>query len=114
MFHIKEKPLAPDCQGVFVGGELDMSVAPELRDAVDRALEKQVRCMIVDLSEATFIDSTSIGVLVGAHRRLEATRGSLVIVCANNNVRRTFEIAGIDQLIHIDDRLEEPSPAPVA
>jgi anti-sigma B factor antagonist len=114
MFHIKEKPLAPDCQGIFVGGELDMSAAPELRDAIDRAHEKRVRCLVVDLSETTFVDSTSIGVLVGAHHRLEATRGSLAIVCANRNVRRTFEIAGLDQLIHIEEQLEEPSPAPVA
>ena len=111
MFHIKEKRLAPDCQGIFVGGELDMSVAPELRDAIERAHEQQVKCMVIELSEATFIDSTSIGVLVGAHRRLEAAGGSLAIVCANRNVRQTFEIAGLDRLIHIDERLEEPAPA---
>ena len=114
MYHLKEKVVAPDCRAVYAGGELDMSAAAELRGSVDRALELAPRCLVVDLSEATFVDSTSIGILVAAHQRLQAEDGSLVVVCANRNVRRTFEIAGIDRLVTIRDLSEEPEPVPAA
>jgi anti-sigma B factor antagonist len=114
VFYLKDRPVAPDCHAVFAGGEVDMSAAPDLRETIDRVLEQGIRCVVADLSEATFIDSTCIGVLVSAHNRLHARRGSFVIVCANRNVRKTFEIAGLDQMVTIDDRTEEPMPEPVA
>jgi anti-sigma B factor antagonist len=110
-----EKPVAPDCHGVFAGGELDMSAAPHLRATLERVLEEGQDCLLVDLSEATFIDSTCIGMLVGAHHRMESrVNGSMVVVCATRNVRKTFEIAGLDQLVEIEDRTEEAAPAPVS
>ena len=52
--------------------------------------------VIVDLSETTFIDSSSLGVLIGAHRRLKLRGGSLVVVCDNEAIVKTFRITGLD------------------
>ena len=113
MFHLKERSVAADCQVVHGGGELDMSAAPQLRETIDRAIEKDPVCLVVDLSEATFIDSTCIGLLIGARERLRARGGSVVVACATRNVRKTFEIAGLDGLVEIQDLSEEDVPVPV-
>ena len=90
-----------DTQVVAAGGELDMGAAPPLRETIERVIEDGVRRVVVDLSEATFIDSTTIGVLMGAKRRLQAAGGSLELVCTEANLLRIFEIVGLDRQLSI-------------
>ena len=94
------------------GGELDMAVAPQLRVALDDLIDEGKRRLVLDLSEATFIDSTTIGVLVSALRRVRAEGGSIEIVSSARNVRKTFEYAGLDRDFHFHDSLDDARPAP--
>ena len=48
--------------------------------------------MIADLTDATFVDSTTLGVLIGIVRRLRANDGQLAVVCSDRNVAKTFEL----------------------
>jgi anti-sigma B factor antagonist len=86
---------------IAAGGELDMGAAPALRETIERLLEEGVETLVVDMSEATFIDSTTIGVLMGAKRRLRLAGGSLEIVCTEPNLLRIFEIVGLSQQLSI-------------
>jgi anti-sigma B factor antagonist len=86
---------------VAAGGELDMGAAPSLRATIERILEEGPSRLVVELSEATFIDSTSIGILMGAKRRLRAAGGRLEIVCTEPNLLRIFEIVGLSQQLSI-------------
>ena len=63
--------------------------------------------MIVDLTETTFIDSSSLGVLIGAHRRLLRLQGRLVVVCNNDAIVKTFRITGLDGVFTIVGTLDE-------
>jgi anti-sigma B factor antagonist len=100
-FSIRDYPLEGGVQAVEVIGELDVLVAPELRETLVRLIESGTTCLLVDLSETTFIDSTAIGVLYGRLSELESSGGSLSIVCRNPNVLRTFQIAGMDRAFAI-------------
>ena len=80
---------------VSVDGELDMTAAPEFRDAIHAAIDAGASTVVVDLNEVTFIDSTAIGVLLGARERLRRSGGSLQIVCDEPNVVRILEIMGM-------------------
>jgi len=117
LFYIGEdtaRENAQDCgEDVVVlvaGGELDYSVSPELKRSIVEHVDAGARRVILDLSEVSFIDSTSIGVLVGAVMKLhELGGGSLSVVCSQENRRvlQIFEIAGVDSLITLQPSREE-------
>jgi anti-sigma B factor antagonist len=92
---------------VAASGELDLQAAPELRDLLVRLTELGVRDFVVDLSDATFVDSTTIGVLTGRLRHLHAVGGSLALVCTNAHVLRTLEISGMARVFEIHSTLVE-------
>jgi len=84
---------------VEVAGELEMHSAPHLRQELLQACEGSEPRVLVDLSGLSFIDSTGIGVLVGALKRARENGGSLVLVCASERIRRVFEITGLLQAL---------------
>jgi anti-anti-sigma factor len=83
---------------VTVGGELDMSSAGQLAGC----LEQLGGAVVVDLSEATFCDSSGLNSLFHAWRRLNGDGGSLVVRNPRPHLRRVFEIAGLDHLLERD------------
>jgi anti-sigma B factor antagonist len=92
---------------VAVSGELDLQAAPELRDLLMRLIELGLDELVVDLSETTFIDSTTIGVLTGRQRQLRAVDGELRIVCSNPDLLRTFEISGMARVFRVHPTLSD-------
>jgi anti-sigma B factor antagonist len=96
-YYLTEMGVEGDKTTIVLGGELDMRAAPALRDALKRAIEGRVKYLIVDLSTATFVDSTGIGALLQASAHVRATGGRLGLICTNRNVLRTIEIAGLER-----------------
>ena len=64
-------------------------------------IESGKKQIVVDLSKATFIDSTTLGVLVGGVKRLRPAGGSLALVCTDDNITKIFEITGLDRVFPI-------------
>jgi len=95
------RALTADTHVIAVGGDLDMSAAPDLRATIHAALEDGAVTLVVDLSQATFIDSTGIGTLMAALNRLKASGGSLELVCSEPNLLRVFEIVGLNRRLSI-------------
>lgn len=91
---LRTRPLN-DITVVEVGGEIDLHSAPQLRAELIKAGEGTAPRVIVDLTGVTFIDSTGIGVLVGALKRVREAQGTLVFCGAQSRVRRVFEITGL-------------------
>ena len=56
---------------------------------------------MVDFSNTTFIDSTTLGVLVGGVKRLRTNDGQLSLVCSDRNITKIFEITGLDRVFTI-------------
>lgn len=85
--------------GVVVAaqGEVDVSCASELREALDAVLgiEELPSALTVDLSEVPYIDSTGIGVLVGAAHRAAERGVSFAVAHPQRNVKRVFDLLGV-------------------
>ena len=57
--------------------------------------------VVVDFTETTFIDSTTLGVLVGGVKRLRPNGGQLSLVCSDRNIAKIFEITGLNKVFDI-------------
>jgi anti-sigma B factor antagonist len=82
---------------IAVDGQIDLYSAPEFKERTLAVIERGKTRVVVDLSGVTFFDSTGLGVLVGAFKRLRLLDGRLTIVAANDDLRRLFEITGLDR-----------------
>ncbi|NMF25053.1 STAS domain-containing protein [Olsenella umbonata] len=87
---------------VQVAGEVDVSNASKLRDAIDELLAKGVPSVDVDLSQVSYIDSTGIGVLVGAVHRAHDAGLSLVVSNPQRNVARVLDMLGVSGELGIE------------
>jgi anti-sigma B factor antagonist len=100
-FGVTSADLEDGITTVSVSGEVDLYTAPRLKQALVEAIDGGSRKVLVDLSHATFIDSTTLGVLMGAVKRLRPAGGELAIACNDPNIRRIFEITLLDRIFAI-------------
>jgi anti-sigma B factor antagonist len=91
---------------VTVVGELDLASAPDLKWALSDALGSGAVQLVVDLSEVTFIDSTALGVLVGARRHLRPG-ARMAIAGMAPTVLNIFELTGLDSTFEMFATVEE-------
>ena len=80
---------------VIATGELDLAVKDDLREV----LTELTGAVTVDLTAVTFVDSSVIGVLVGAHNRLMKDGGTLRLRGPQDMPRRALEIVGLTDWI---------------
>jgi anti-sigma B factor antagonist len=100
-FEIEDRLVREGVHLVSVAGEIDLFTAPEFKQRMSKPIEEGIARLVVDLSATTFIDSSSLGVLIGAHRRLKQRDGSLVVVCDNETIVKTFKITGLDGVFRL-------------
>ncbi len=103
-FAIGRRELDERTSVISVEGDLDLATAPQLKWMLLDALEEGHSQLVVDLSSATFMDSTALGVLVGVNRSLDAG-GTLAIVCASASLLKIFELSGMDGVFAIHPTL---------
>jgi anti-sigma B factor antagonist len=106
-FGIQDRAAGPDTHVVAVSGEVDLFTAPEFKQRVMGPIAAGVERVVVDLTETTFIDSSSLGVLIGAHRRLKTRGGRLIVACQNDAIVKTFRITGLDGVFMLVDSVED-------
>jgi anti-sigma B factor antagonist len=100
-FDIKTEQLNGDAWVIALAGEVDLYTAPEFKQQLLQVIEQGGRQVIVDFSDTTFIDSTTLGVLVGGVKRLRPNDGQLSLVCSDRNITKIFEITGLDRVFTI-------------
>jgi anti-anti-sigma factor len=107
MFDLIAWTIADGVAVIRTVGEVDLFTVPELKRALLEEISKGTRNVIVDFTDTTFIDSSTLGVLVGGLKRLAANDGQLLLVCPRSNVRKVFEITGLDRAFRIALTLDE-------
>ncbi len=86
-----------------VRGELDIATAPRLAEAFESQLSQQPQCLVVDLTDTTFMDSSGARQLARIARRAAADGVSLEVVCprANRPVRLVVDLLDLRALVPI-------------
>ena len=102
-FAIESRPAPDGVTLMALSGELDIAATSELRACVDRAAGS--RGLVLDLSGATFVDSSMLKELLRASVELDRYETRLVLVGIPAAVRRVFDLTRTAELFTIaDDR----------
>jgi len=82
-------------------GEIDVATSPELHGLLGEVIGEAPQLVIVDLTEVTFIDSTGLGVLVGAVRDVRAGGGDVRLVVTQPQIIKLLELTGLDEVFSV-------------
>jgi anti-sigma B factor antagonist len=103
-----ERPLGNRAALFVLYGEVDLHVAPELRDRLAQVVDEGTDYVVLDLTRVAFLDSMALGVLLSSFKRVRSLGGQLrVIVPRTSELRRIFEITMLDNVLTLDESRQE-------
>jgi anti-sigma B factor antagonist len=106
-FDIDTEQLDGGAYVISLSGEVDLYTAPDFKQKLLEVIGQGGKDVVVDFSNTTFIDSTTLGVLVGGVKRLRPNGGQLSLICADRNITKIFEITGLDKVFPIYETRDE-------
>jgi len=88
---------------VTLAGEFDLSTAADLRECLVRPEVIDAERIRVDLTRVSFLDSSIIGLLVAACKRVRNAGGSFSVDCGTGPARRVLEISGLIEYLQVEE-----------
>jgi anti-sigma B factor antagonist len=88
---------------VTAKGEVDISTAPQLREYLDGAYQEKRADILLHLDELTYIDSTGLGVIIGAFGRMQETENRIMLVNPKGNIKKLLSITSLDKILCSDN-----------
>jgi anti-anti-sigma factor len=95
-FQIEHDPLEHS-HLVTASGELDVAAAPQLSAILTMGAASSQRVVVLDMGEATFIDSTALGVVIRSADQLQGAGKRLFVVAPEGPVSRLLELTNLKQ-----------------
>lgn len=92
-------------------GELDAHTGPALRTAILDLLAHQ-HALVIDMTGLGFLDSSGLGILVGALRRIRASGGELKLVIDSDTIRKLMRLTALDLVFDISATLDDATATP--
>ena len=87
---------------VSLAGELDVSTADELKKSLHKLVDEKNIDMKLNLENLDYIDSTGLGVMIGILKRLKIENKEVYIEKPKSNVRKIFNITGLDKVFKME------------
>lgn len=98
---IETKALEELAQVVEVQGEIDVYTSPKVKEIISELIEKGNFNLIINLEGVRYIDSTGLGVLIGALKKVREKDGCINLVCNNPQIKKIFNITGLVKIFGI-------------
>jgi anti-sigma B factor antagonist len=95
------RPIGEHAYLISLAGDFDLHAGPEFERRVLEALGRGATELLIDLKEVSFIDSTTIGILMRTRKRLAPVGGRVLVVTSDRNILRLFEITALDRMFEI-------------
>jgi anti-sigma B factor antagonist len=90
-----------------VAGELDLYTAGTLKERLRSLTDQGRHRIVVNLESVEFMDSTALGVLIGARKRAREHDGEVALAGPTEPVRKVLSITGLDRVFPIGDTVDE-------
>lgn len=84
-------------------GEVDISTAPQLREYLDGVYQEKKADILLHLDELTYIDSTGLGVIIGAYGRMQEKENRITLVNPKDNIKKLLSITSLDRILCSDN-----------
>ena len=84
-----------------LAGELDASNVAQLYEELAQLSREGVLQITIDIAALEFVDSTGLSAIITAHKRAAASGGELIVLAPSDDMRRLFEITGIDTYLNL-------------
>lgn len=90
-------------------GELDLHTSPKFKKEVTAYFDThpQLKHLIINVKEMSFIDSSGLGVILGRYRELQTRGGRLYFVQANPQIKRLLKLSGIQKIAEFGNSTKE-------
>ena len=93
---------------VSLTGELDHHGAEQIRTLIERAItEKDVKHLIFDFSQLSFMDSSGIGMVIGRYKLITSLGGKVALVCTSQRMKTLVTMSGLTRLITLCSTVEQ-------
>lgn len=99
--NIVKKQREDDLWKVSISGEMDINSYSEVKEELNSMVEKDAVDIEIDCANLSYIDSTGIGVLIGILKKLKKYDKKIFIINTKENIRRLFNITGLDKIFDI-------------
>ncbi|MDQ4004677.1 MAG: STAS domain-containing protein [Actinomycetota bacterium] len=90
-----------------VKGEVDLYTAPRLKERLTDLIGAGQTRVAVELHGVEFMDSTGLGVLIGALKRCKETGGTLALIAPREPVVKVLAITGLDKVFPIHGSVDD-------
>lgn len=86
---------------VVLRGEIDIYTAAQFKENLYRLVDNSVKDIVIDCDGLDYIDSTGLGIFVGALKKARLTNRNISLENIRDNIRKLFNITGLDKLFII-------------
>ncbi|MGI6296466.1 MAG: STAS domain-containing protein [Armatimonadota bacterium] len=88
---------------IDLSGEVDAYTSARFREAMVELIDNGSSSLVISMLKVEYIDSSGLGALVGGLKRSTENGGKIVLVCDNPQIRKVFEITGLEKVFPIYD-----------
>lgn len=100
-FAANAQPSAGGVVVVQVQGEVDIYTAPRLKVEIHRSMDEGASRVVVDLAGVAYMDSSGLGVLIGALKRAREQGGDLIVSAPNARIARIMDVTGLSRIFNV-------------
>jgi anti-sigma B factor antagonist len=83
----------------YLSGELDLSVAPQLRSALESVVNQVEKPLILNLKGLKYIDSTGIGIIISVLKIRDELNAPFIVREIPAPIKRLFDLTGISEFL---------------
>jgi len=88
-----------DTLSITIDGDIEMTTLKQLKNELLELVDSTENNVEIDFSKVDYIDSSGIGVLLTAHKRLKAKEKNLKLINLTSRLSRILELSSLNELI---------------
>ncbi len=98
---VRSSPEHSTASLVDVEGEVDVLTSPRLKTALAGVIDSGASTVLINLDRVKYLDSTGLGVIVSAMKRIREKDGTIVLAGLSPHLMKIFEITGLRKVFDV-------------